>query len=157
MQQAKNYAQLLDVPFAFSTNGKGIVEDDRDTGHRDATTCVAFPSPDELWARYRDWKGIGDDSVADGLLLPFNRALRNSDGTVKEPRYYQRTAINRAVEAILSGDKRLLLTHGDRHGQDVRVDADRLEALEERLAAGPQPARPLPGRPEHPHRPADRA
>ncbi|MBA3338676.1 MAG: DEAD/DEAH box helicase family protein, partial [Geodermatophilaceae bacterium] len=47
---------------------------------------------------------------AEGLLLPFNRALRNPDGTVKEPRSYQRTAINRSVEAILSGDKRLLLT-----------------------------------------------
>ena len=43
-------------------------------------------------------------------MLPFNRALRNSDGSVKEPRYYQRTAINRAVKAILRGDKRLLLT-----------------------------------------------
>ena len=48
--------------------------------------------------------------MADGLLLPFNRALRNSDGTVKEPRYYQRTAINRSVTAVLQGDKRLLLT-----------------------------------------------
>ncbi len=109
LQQAKDYAQLLDVPFAYSTNGRGIVEDDRDTG-RENDRLTAFPTPDELWARYRAWKGIVDDSVADGLLLPFNRALRNPDGTVKEPRYYQRTAINRAVQAILAGDKRLLLT-----------------------------------------------
>ena len=109
LQQAKNYAQLLDLPFAYSTNGKGIVEDDRDTGLEN-DRLTAFPSPDELWARYRAWKGIVEDSVADGLLLPFNRALRNADGTVKEPRYYQRTAINRSVEAILRGDKRLLLT-----------------------------------------------
>lgn len=44
------------------------------------------------------------------LSFPFNRSLRNGDGTVKEPRYYQRTAINRSVQAILSGDKRVLLT-----------------------------------------------
>jgi type I restriction enzyme R subunit len=109
LQQAKNYAQLLDLPFAYSTNGKGIVEDDRDTG-LETDKLIAFPSPDELWSRFRSWKGIVDDSVADGLLLPFNRALRNPDGTVKEPRYYQRTAINRAVQAILAGDTRLLLT-----------------------------------------------
>ena len=109
MQQAKNYAQLLDVPFAYSTNGVSIVEDDRNTGIERANLS-AFPSPDVLWARYREWKGIKDDSAADGLLLPFNRSLRNADGTVKEPRYYQRTAINRAVEDILAGDKRLLLT-----------------------------------------------
>lgn len=109
LQQAKNYGQLLDLPFAYSTNGKGIVEDDRDTGLEN-DRLTAFPSPDELWARYRSWKGIVDEAVADGLVLPFNRALRNADGTVKEPRYYQRTAINRSVEAILAGHKRLLLT-----------------------------------------------
>lgn len=109
MQQAKNYAQLLDVPFAYSTNGVSIVEDDRNTGIERANLS-AFSSPNVLWARYREWKGIKDDSAADGLLLPFNRSLRNADGTVKEPRYYQRTAINRAVEAILAGDKRQLLT-----------------------------------------------
>src|SRR6266536_896434 len=109
LQQAKNYARLLDVPFAYSTNGRGIVEDDGNTGiERDNLT--GFPPPDILWARYREWKGIDDDSVADGLILPFNRSLRNPDGSVKESRYYQRTAINRTVEAILNGDKRLLLT-----------------------------------------------
>ena len=97
------------MPFAYSTNGVSIVEDDRNTGI-ERTNLSAFPSPDVLWARYREWKGIKDDSAADGLLLPFNRSLRNADGTVKEPRYYQRTAINRAVEDILAGDKRLLLT-----------------------------------------------
>lgn len=109
MQQAKNYARLLDVPFAYSTNGVSIVEDDRNTGIERAD-MPGFPSPEMLWARYREWKGIRDDSAADGLLLPFNRSLRNADGTVKEPRYYQRTAINRTVEAVLRGDKRLLLT-----------------------------------------------
>ncbi len=109
LQQAKNYAQLLDVPFAFSTNGKGIVEDDRNTGI-ERGNLTSFPSPGLLWSRYREWRGIDGDSVAAGLVLAFNRSLRNPNGSVKEPRYYQRTAINRSVKAILSGEKRLLLT-----------------------------------------------
>ncbi|MEX2100434.1 MAG: DEAD/DEAH box helicase family protein [Acidimicrobiia bacterium] len=109
MQQAKDYAQRLDVPFAYSTNGRGLVEDDRNTGHETAS-LAGFPSPDELWNRYRAWKGVVEPDVAKALLLPFNRDLRNPDGSIKEPRYYQRTAINRSVEAILQGDKRLLLT-----------------------------------------------
>ncbi|CAM3934604.1 DEAD/DEAH box helicase family protein [Mycobacterium senriense] len=109
MQQAKNYAQLLDVPFAYATNGLSIVENDSNTGIERAN-LPSFPSPDTLWGRYREWKGIRDDTVSDGLLFPFNRALHNSDGTIKEPRYYQRVAINRSIEAILGGRKRLLLT-----------------------------------------------
>lgn len=109
LQQAKDYAYRLDVPFAYSTNGEGLVEDDRDTGLETAR-LARFPSPEDLWARYCAWKGIVEPEVAEGLLLPFNRDLRNPDGTVKEPRYYQRTAINRSVAAILRGDKRLLLT-----------------------------------------------
>lgn len=109
MQQAKRYAQLLDLPFAFSTNGTSIVEDDRHTG-RETDRLTAFPEPEELWARYRAWKGIRDDHTADVLAAPFSRRIANSDGTVKEPRYYQRVAINRAVQAILDGEKRLLLT-----------------------------------------------
>lgn len=109
MQQAKNYAQLLDVPFAFATNGKSIVEDDRDTGLETANLDT-FPGPDELWARYRGFKGLAGELASQGVALPFNRSLRNFDGSVKEPRYYQRTAINRSVAAVLRGDKRLLLT-----------------------------------------------
>ena len=109
LQQAKHYASLLDVPFAYSTNGMGIVEDDRNTGIERAD-LVGFPSPEMLWARYREWNGVDDEIVAEGLLLPFNRALRNPDGTIKEPRYYQRTAVNRTVRSVLRGDKRLLLT-----------------------------------------------
>ncbi len=109
MQQSKNYAQLLDLPFAFSTNGTGIVADDRDTG-LETENLAAFPSPEELWHRYRAWKGLEDDLPTLGVALPFNRSLRNFDGSVKEPRYYQRTAINRSVAAVLRGDKRVLLT-----------------------------------------------
>jgi type I restriction enzyme R subunit len=109
LQQAKDYAQLLDLPFAYSTNGKGIVEDNRDTGIEN-DKLTAFPGPEELWSRYRAWKGITEDAVANGIVVPFNRTLRNADGSVKEPRYYQQTAINRSVAAILGGRKRILLT-----------------------------------------------
>lgn len=107
MQQAMKYAEMLDVPFAYSTNGKGIVEHDYDTGtERNLTN---FPAPDTLWRRYRAWKGLVDDSVADTLLLPFNRDLRLPDGRVKEPRYYQRVAIERALRAILSEQSNRIL------------------------------------------------
>lgn len=109
LQQAKRYAHLLDVSLAYSSNGKGIVEDDRDTG-RETENLDSFPGPDELWARYRAFKGLDAQLAAAGVALPFNRSLRNFDGSVKEPRYYQRTAINRSVAATLRGDKRLLLT-----------------------------------------------
>ena len=108
LQQAMRYAELLDLPLAYSTNGKGIVEHDFDTGAQ--TNLTAFPTPSDAWARFRAWKGIQDEAAADLLLRPFTRQLRNSDGTVKEPRYYQRVAIERALEAILGDKKRALLT-----------------------------------------------
>jgi type I restriction enzyme R subunit len=108
MQQAMRYAGLLDLPLAYSTNGKGIVEHDFDSGLE--SPLDTFPSPDDTWRRYRAWKGIVEDAQATLLVLPFNRALRNPDGTVKEPRYYQRVAIERALQAILQGEKRVLLT-----------------------------------------------
>ncbi|MCL4291363.1 MAG: DEAD/DEAH box helicase family protein [Thermoleophilia bacterium] len=106
--QAKRYALRLGLPLAYSTNGKGIAEHDFDTGAE--TLLDAFPSPEEAWRRYRAWKGIVDDQRAEILRFPFSRALRNPDGTVKEPRSYQRVAIQRALEAITNGNKRALLT-----------------------------------------------
>jgi type I restriction enzyme R subunit len=100
---------MLDVPFAYSTNGKGIVEHDYDTGIE--CDLTDFPTPEALWRRYRAWKGIVEDAAADTLLLPFNRDLRLADGSVKEPRYYQQVAIERALSAILSEHRdRVLLT-----------------------------------------------
>jgi type I restriction enzyme R subunit len=106
--QAIRYATLLDVPLAYSTNGLGIVERDFDTGLEDDNIAV-FPSPSEAWLRYRRWKGFGAEAD-DILQLPFARDLRNPDGSVKTPRYYQRIAIERVLEGILSGRRRVLLT-----------------------------------------------
>ncbi|MEX1046849.1 MAG: DEAD/DEAH box helicase family protein [Actinomycetota bacterium] len=107
LQQSKRYAEMLDVPVAYSTNGKGIVEFDFDTGVE--TDPDEFSSPDATWDRYRRYKGIVP-AAEDVLTLPFNRDLRRPDGAVKEPRYYQRVAIDRAHAAITAGDKRVLLT-----------------------------------------------
>ena len=108
LQQAMRYALMLDLPLAYSSNGKGIVELDFDTGKE--PNLESFPSPEDAWARFRAWKGIVNDEAAQALLLPFTRALRNPNGTVKEPRYYQRVAIDRAIQAITQGTKRVLLT-----------------------------------------------
>jgi type I restriction enzyme R subunit len=109
LQQGKRYAERLDVPFAYATNGLGIVEHDYDTGLD--TVVNTFPSPDVLWRRYRAWKGITEDLAADTITLPFNRDLRLPDGRIKEPRYYQRIAIERTLTAILEDQRqRVLLT-----------------------------------------------
>ncbi|MDP9226070.1 MAG: DEAD/DEAH box helicase family protein [Actinomycetota bacterium] len=107
LQQGMRYAEILKLPFAYASNGRGIVEHDYDTGAQHQLD--AFPSPDELWQRYRAWLGLSEE-VADELALPFNRDLRTPEGAVKEPRYYQVTAINLAVQAALEERPRLLLT-----------------------------------------------
>lgn len=100
LQQAIEYAAILDLPFAYSTNGHGIVEHDRLTGQeRDLT---AFPSPGELNTRLRAHRGLPPEAE-DRLLIPYHLGDRI-------PRYYQTIAIQRAAEAILRGQRRLLLT-----------------------------------------------
>ena len=105
--QAVRYATMLDLPLAYSTNGTGIRERDLDTGVE--SSPEAFPSPSDAWLRYRRWKGLAAD-VDPIVRQSFSRVLRNPDGSVKEPRYYQRVAIERALEAILGGRDRVLLT-----------------------------------------------
>ncbi len=102
LQQAKTYAQILDLRFAYSTNGRGIVEYDFTTGQE--RELAAFPSPDELWARYRSRTGLTDDTRAAWVLTPtFHQPEL-------VPRYYQRIAIDRVIQAVLAGRRRLLLT-----------------------------------------------
>ena len=106
-EQVKRYAGLLDVPFAYTTNGQQILELDARTGRLEEIR--RFPSPEELWARYRkdrDLAGATQDALATAPLSP---APRNWDGSYKEPRYYQQAAINRTVQAIARGENRILL------------------------------------------------
>ena len=100
LQQAIDYAVVLDLPFAYSTNGYGIVEHDRLTGQeRDIN---AFPTQAELVTRLRAQRGLPPEAE-DRLLLPYHLGDRI-------PRYYQTNAIQRAAEAILKGQKRVMLT-----------------------------------------------
>ncbi|MBL1084208.1 DEAD/DEAH box helicase family protein [Streptomyces actinomycinicus] len=109
LQQAKVYAEQLDLPVAISTNGHGVAMFNFVSGEE--TTPEYFPRPDELWELYLAHQGVTDNKIADVLREPFNRVLKHADGTPKEPRYYQRIAIHRTVAACLSGRRnRLLLT-----------------------------------------------
>jgi len=106
MQQGLDYAETLDIPFVFSSNGDGFVFHDRtgQSGQKEASLALdAFPSPEQLWAWYRAWKGMAPAEEA--LVLQDY----HDDGGNKEPRYYQRIATNRTVEAIARGQNRLLL------------------------------------------------
>ncbi len=106
MQQALDYANTLDIPFVFSSNGDGFVFHDR-TGAsdpREANLALdAFPSPADLWARYRTFRGL--DAEAERVVLQDYYG----DGGDKSPRYYQVNAVNAAIEAIAKGRNRVLL------------------------------------------------
>ena len=106
MQQALDYAGTLNIPFVFSSNGDGFVFHDRTGVNVDKETTLTlddFPSPEDLWARYRAWKGLTSEVEAIVLQDYFD------DGSGKTPRYYQVNAINAAIEAIAKGRDRILL------------------------------------------------
>lgn len=102
MQQAKDYAEILGLNFAFATNGAEILEFDYFTGVE--RTISQFPTPGELWARQRAGLGLSTDVAADQALTP---GWRDADRPL---RYYQEIAINRAIQTIVSGQRRSLLT-----------------------------------------------
>ena len=106
IQQALDYAETLNIPFVFSSNGDGFVFHDR-TGAsmpRETTLSLdAFPAPTDLWARFRAWKGLDGDAEQIVLQDYYD------DGSGKTPRYYQVNAVNAAIEAIAKGQDRVLL------------------------------------------------
>lgn len=106
MQQALAYAETLDIPFVFSSNGDGFLFHDRTgtgAGVETELPLNKFPSPDDLWQRYCKWKGYADD-VREAVEVPYY-----DDGLGRSPRYYQINAINRVVEAVAKGQQRILL------------------------------------------------
>jgi type I restriction enzyme R subunit len=106
MQQALDYATTLDIPFVFSSNGDGFVFHDRTTPSGATETNLTldnFPAPTDLWARYRKWKGLDEESEKIVLQDYFD------DGSGKSPRYYQINAVNAAIEAIAKDQDRVLL------------------------------------------------
>jgi len=107
MQQALEYAKILDIPFVYTSNGDGFVEHDK-TGKSSPVekeiTLDSFPSPEELWNRYKDFKKI--DTLKTEKIVSQNYFI---DRSGKSPRYYQSIAINRTIEAIAHGQNRILL------------------------------------------------
>lgn len=107
LQQAKEYAQMMDVPFAYSSNGQGFQEYDFLTGKERAIKMEEFPTKEELYARYfaemNDGKGVTSEELK-VIEQPYC-----SGQDIFPPRYYQRNAINRTVDAVARGEKRMLL------------------------------------------------
>jgi type I restriction enzyme, R subunit len=110
LQQAKEYAEILGLKFAYATNGHGILEFDYTTGIE--SNIQTFPTPAQLWARLSSNQSLTVDT-AERLLTP---AYHLSG---KSPRYYQEIAINRAVQAIAQGTPRVLLTMATGTGKTV--------------------------------------
>ncbi len=100
IQQAIAYAQMLDIPFAYSTSGHGFMEQDMITGAIRTLGLDEFPTEEELWERFTKEKNL---PLKSSLSEPFFSEMGG-----KTPRYYQRVAINRILEAIESGQKRVL-------------------------------------------------
>ncbi|MBP5546587.1 MAG: DEAD/DEAH box helicase family protein [Bacteroidales bacterium] len=107
MQQAKDYAKMMDIPFAFSSNGFGFQEYDFLTGKECSFPMNAFPTKEELYARFLAESNDGNGISADELKVINQPYCTGQD--IFPPRYYQRNAVNRTVEAIARGQRRLLL------------------------------------------------
>ncbi|KKS35645.1 MAG: Type I restriction-modification system subunit R [Parcubacteria group bacterium GW2011_GWD2_42_14] len=103
MQQALSYAESLDIPFVYSSNGESFFEHDNFTGQEREISLENFPSPEALFGRYTQGKNLSDD-VKETILQEYF-----TDPSGKEPRYFQRVAINRVVEAVAKGQQRILL------------------------------------------------
>lgn len=107
IQQALDYARTLDIPCVFSSNGDGFLFHDRTITEGNIETEIGiddFPTPEQLWEKYKKYKGI-DTPTAEKIASQDYFY----DGTSRKPRYYQQIAVNRTVEAIASGQNRILL------------------------------------------------
>lgn len=101
LSQAKQYAKALDIQFAYSSNGSSFVEYDFFTGKIRELAIHEFPSPQELWQRYKNGQNITQEQER---LISIPYFLEE-----KEPRYYQTNAINKTIQAIAQGQKKILL------------------------------------------------
>ncbi len=107
IQQALDYANILDIPCVFSSNGDGFYFHDKtatDGEIEKELSLDEFPSPQELWEKYKKYKGIESEEVERVATQDYFH-----DSTGRKPRYYQQIAINRTVEAIAKGQKRIML------------------------------------------------
>lgn len=107
IQQALDYAEILDIPCVFSSNGDGFLFHDRTSTDGNVETELAldsFPSPEELWRKYKKYKGIKTPEAEKVIAQDYY-----FDGSGRSPRYYQQIAVNRTVEAIAKGQDRIIL------------------------------------------------
>ena len=107
IQQALDYARILDIPCVFSSNGSGFLFHDRTATDEKIETELdmdSFPSPKQLWEKYKAYKGITTPNAEKIASQDYF-----FDGTKRTPRYYQQIAVNRTVEAIANGQNRVLL------------------------------------------------
>jgi type I restriction enzyme R subunit len=107
IQQALDYARILDIPCVFSSNGDGFLFHDRTVTDESIETELSidgFPSPQQLWGKYKTYKGITTPETAKIAAQDYY-----FDGSGRKPRYYQQIAINRTIEAIANGQNRILL------------------------------------------------
>lgn len=107
IQQGLDYARILDIPCVFSSNGDGFLFHDRTAADGNIEKEIGlneFPTPEELWAKYKQYKGI---TTPDAEKIASQEYFL--DGSGRRPRYYQQIAINRTVEAIANGQNRILL------------------------------------------------
>lgn len=107
VQQALDYARILDIPCVFSSNGDGFLFHDRTATDESIETELSndeFPTPEQLWEKYKQYKGINTPKAEKIASQDYY-----FDGTSRRPRYYQQIAVNRTVEAIAKGQNRILL------------------------------------------------
>ena len=107
IQQGLEYAKILDIPFIFSSNGDGFLFHDKTQTSGNIETELdnnSFPSPQELWAKYKKYKGIETPEAEKVVEQDYF-----FDGSGRTPRYYQQNAINRTLEAIAKGQDRIIL------------------------------------------------
>jgi type I restriction enzyme R subunit len=107
IQQALDYAKILDIPCVFSSNGDGFLFHDRTAADGEIETEIDidnFPTPAQLWEKYKKYKGIVTPAAEKIISQDYY-----FDGTSRKPRYYQQIAVNRTVEAIARGQNRLIL------------------------------------------------
>ncbi|WKZ64464.1 MAG: DEAD/DEAH box helicase family protein [Saprospiraceae bacterium] len=107
IQQALGYSNTLDIPFVFSSNGDGFYFHDKTVTSGNIETELSndeFPSPEQLWEKYKKYKGIEDKELENVVSTDYF-----SDGSGRSPRYYQQIAINRTIEAVAKKQDRILL------------------------------------------------
>ena len=126
LQQAIDYAKSLDVPYVYASNGDGFVEQNLITGEVKELKLEEFPSPEALYQRYRIDKGI--DEAEEKVMLEPYYYIPN----YKTPRYYQRVAINRTVDAVAKGRNRVLVVSAT--GERVIIVTGCINALRSRVS-----------------------